>query len=447
MATQGIFPLDGVKSECWLLRFDKNGECLSPNARAQLFNSLQSSDLGRVILISHGWNNDFADAADLYREFMLQFEALASNSAPTLKTIVVGVIWPSSWAPHDPGPIIAGSAGGASDDPADPARMLLQNLPEVDRQRGDTLLAKPMLDQDEAAELAGHVAAALADEGLDSLREAAEAAPSAADVLEAMRALAAGDGEEPAWDAWTSAPTAVPETDVAIGNPAAAGLFGIDPLMAVRVFTVYQMKDRAGRVGATGVRALLDDLLMQTAHAVHCVGHSYGCKALLSALCSAPAPTRPVESMLLLEPAISHLCFAATVPGRPGPGGYRDALSESHVVQPILSTYSRWDMPLHTIFHLALRRKGDLGELQIAAVGEGTRAGDPPSVYCALGGYGPRGADEALIDPLPEAGEVYALPPGHRIYAFDGTLDKRISGHGDVATDLTAWALLQQMTS
>lgn len=438
MPSDSAAVLPGVASECWLLKFDEHGDCVSPDTRARLLTELAARPACRILLISHGWNNDFNDAVDLYARFVRQVEALGVLASGERPTVVVGVLWPSSWAPRDKGPAIAGAPLPISDLADDPARMLLQGLSdEQSRRQASELLSRAGLSADDAAALADHVVTSLAASPNDAIQEAVEASPAAADVLAAMQALAHG-GSSPTPADWTAG-TRPP---AGLGQPAAAGWLGIDPMTAVRVFSVYQMKDRAGRVGANGV-ALLLDALLATPHPVHAVGHSYGCKVLLSALCGGPAPPRPIDSLLLLQPAISHLAFAAAVPGRAGPGGYRAALSPDYVRQPIVSTFSRWDMPLHTIFHLALRRTDDLGELRVAA-GD-TRAGEPPSIYCALGGYGPRGAGEGLIDPLPRAREPYVLPAGRRICAFDGTLDKRIGGHGDVTTDMTAWAFAQQV--
>jgi hypothetical protein len=146
--------------------------------------------------------------------------------------------------------------------------------------------------------------------------------------------------------------------------------------------------------------------------------------------------------MLLMQPAVSHLSFAMKVPGRVGPGGYRHVLER--VQNPIFSTYSASDFPLHAIYHLALLRQKDLGEAQIAA--GATRAGNPPNVYAALGGYGPRGTDESLIDPIPKPGENFEYPKGARLVGLDGSLDNRIDSHGGVANPYTAWALHRQMT-
>src|SRR5262249_37236629 len=76
-----------------------------------------------------------------------------------------------------------------------------------------------------------------------------------------------------------------------------------DPRLIVRVATGWQMKDRAGVVGRSGVGPLLDDVLgftptSGTAPRVHLLGHSYGAKVVLSALCTGMKP-RKVNSALL----------------------------------------------------------------------------------------------------------------------------------------------------
>jgi hypothetical protein len=114
------------------------------------------------------------------------------------------------------------------------------------------------------------------------------------------------------------------------------------------------------------------------------------------------------------------------------------------VEKPIFSTYSASDVPLHQIYHLALLRSKDLGEAQIAA--SSTTAGNPPSAFAALGGFGPRGCGEYLIDPIPAPGEKFNYPASARIVGLDGSAAKRIDGHGGVANAYTAWALRAQMT-
>ena len=195
----------------------------------------------------------------------------------------------------------------------------------------------------------------------------------------------------------------------------------------VRAFTVLQMKDRAGKVGANGVALMLRALADDTEARIHLVGHSYGAKLLMSALCIGAAPSRDVDSVLLLQPAFSCYGFTDDLEGRPG--GYRTAIDR--VRQPIIATRSDHDTPLRRLFHLAVRRSSDLAEAQIA--------GEPPSKFAALGGYGPQwvpgGAE--WID-LPDVGDPYPATT-KRIYGVNGTA--YISSHGAVETRQTAWAL------
>jgi len=222
--------------------------------------------------------------------------------------------------------------------------------------------------------------------------------------------------------------------------PAIAGMDeGFDPRMILRGASVWMMKDRAGTVGAQGVGPLLRDLLAASATArMHVIGHSFGCRVLLSAICSAPALPRKVDSALLLQPAISHLCFATSVPGSSKPGGYRPALER--VAQPIMLTFTNEDKPLHDFFQYALWRPADVGELEIAGSDE------PPNRFAALGGYGPRGCaeGECVMLPIKPVGERYPLQAGApRIYALNGA--GVIHGHGDFNTEATWWALYNQV--
>ena len=135
-----------------------------------------------------------------------------------------------------------------------------------------------------------------------------------------------------------------------------------DPRQIVRVLTVYQMKDRSAKVGKGGVGPLVRDLLATSEARIHLIGHSFGAKVMLAAISDGPSLPRNVETMLLLQPAVNHLCFAENIPSLRKPGGYRLALDR--VNQPILSTYSAEDRLLHDLFHLAIRRRKDLGEME-----------------------------------------------------------------------------------
>ncbi|WP_375785149.1 hypothetical protein ACE10Z_37240 [Bradyrhizobium sp. Pha-3] len=430
----GPYPLDGIDLETWLVRFDKNGVCTSPGTRAALLAALAATPTSPVLFFSHGWNNDFADAVDLYRTFLSRLqEVLQTNPLPPGPApIFVGITWPSIWLPSDSGPQMA-AAGPRGQDPETErvAEELLDILPSsTDWNRFYQLIDAARLTQAEAKELASMLVPAVKADSVGP----DEATASEDKIVAAMNAMQAARGGAPNRDNLDDFGTADGAARPGLG---AAGILSyLDPRWAVRLASLYIMKDRAGTVGSNGVAALLQDIKQSTHGLLHMVGHSFGAKVMLSALAAQPANGSLARSLLLLQPAVSYLSFAATVPGREGPGGYRSVLDR--VVNPIVTTYSNHDIPLHEIYHLALLRREDLGDLQIAA-GE-TAAGNPPNAYAALGGYGPRGADQRLVNTIPGPGEALDLA-GARLIGLDGSVPNRIGSHGGVATEFTAWTL------
>ena len=65
--------------------FDLNGKLKSPVTLP--------ADIDEVIVVSHGWNNNQADAESLYSGLFKNFAAI--GGAPRGKAAIVGVIWPS----------------------------------------------------------------------------------------------------------------------------------------------------------------------------------------------------------------------------------------------------------------------------------------------------------------------------------------------------------------
>lgn len=459
----GPYPLEGARMPTWLLRFDKHGACTSPATREKLLQTLRDAPPSDLIFFSHGWNNDFDEAAEMYARFLRQFEThtaahpvVRPNGVP-FAPLFIGVVWPSIWLSFDSGPQIAAAIEPpASDSPV--VQALTDRLAglgaDASIERVYALLAMPRLDEAQARELTTLLEPAFGTMHDEETGGGARGT-SADELLSMWRGMQqAHDGAStptPSLDDW-----GVPPADVAVSPGVGvtpvqtAGLVSfLDPRNALRLFSVYQMKDRADLVGVRGVAPLLREVLQAApAAGVHAVGHSYGCKVMLSAIC-APAPLpRPLSSLLLLQPAVSHLSFADDIPRIGRPGGYRASLTPDRVRPPILSTYSRDDFALHETFHLALRRDSDLGEqlIEMAAGDEGTSAGKPPSNFAALGGYGPRRAGQRLIDPMPAAGAPYpGFDPAHPIVGLDGS-QGLIGGHGDVTTPATAWALHRLVT-
>ncbi len=416
----GAYPIDDATMPTFVIRFDERGQCTSPVTARQLVDHLQSQPYSDILLFSHGWNTDFSGAVALYRDFLAAFKTVCTNHPVAgFNPIFVGITWPSAWFAADAGPKLESVAADVEDIVLAAAAA---PLADPERQRLYELTNSSALSRDEALELVQLLlpSVATAEDEVDT-----EAAVDAEALLDAAKQL----GEVSRGVAPTNFDpvTGMPEAGVLGGDG------GFDPRDIVRMLSLYQMKDRSGAVGARGVSILLRQILGASTAKVRLLGHSFGCKVMLSALCVGAPLSRPVSSMLLMQPALSHLAMAASVPGRPGPGGYRPALDR--VSGQIFTTFSRKDMPLHDVFHLALRRRQDLGEAEITAA-----AGEPPSRYAAMGGYGPRGAGEKLLSPIPGPGDTFGDLTGLKLVALDGSAD-RINGHGDITTGFTAWAL------
>lgn len=460
----------------YMLEFDKRGACQGPRTYQALLDDLRQGLFTHVFVCSHGWNTTHSAALTRYEDFATGFHALRETRGLRVpdpyRPVMVGVSWPSIGllVPGEKPPrMAAGFVAPAPDASAvaevedDAEEQVIAELsaamPAGRAGRFAELAARESLGPQGAAELAGLLASICPVAG-DELGDDAPAVTAEAvmrvwgDLLQA--GFGAGDGQRVGPESFHAPPEDLPAgtSSVESGSghgedePRAAGIANriaaagarLDPRPILRAVTVRTMKDRAGVVGAAGVGPLLTDLLTAAGQAasVHLIGHSYGCRLLLAALSTGGVP-RPVDSLLLLQPAVNYLCFATQVPKTGLPGGFRPALE--HIRQPVLSTFSANDDALHDFFHWALRRRSDLGEPLMALLGQ------VPSLYCALGGWGPGGMADG------EAGEIglAACPDRYdlstatvRVYAVRG--DTGIRSHSDVVNDFTFWALYNQVT-
>lgn len=424
---QHYFALDEHRmAPLFMVPFDRAGNCTAPNLRARLLDAARQAGATEIVVCAHGWNSDWKTALGLTTQLvegLLDLRRVRrGQTGPAPRPLFVGAFWPSATlvAPWEQPPQMAGGV------PAELALLAELLPPAATGFWGPRLSRGDSLTPAEARELAGLVAS-LYSAPADPIGELQEpTAPTADELLAYWREAARleADDETGAFG-FAHEPAGAP-------RPAGGELLML-PRTIARWTSVWAMKDRAGAVGAYGVGPLIADLLRAAPEArVHLVGHSFGCKVLLSAL-SFSAPLRPVSSLTMLQPAVSRYCFAASVAGG-GPGGYRVALDR--VVRPVISSFSARDVPLRSFFHLAARRSADLGEARIA--------GPQDSLYGALGGYGPSGCDElALVLPMPGVGELYPPSGEARLLAVNGTA--HIGDHGDVTNPACCWALYSHM--
>jgi hypothetical protein len=423
--------------------FDHYGRCTGPETLKELMGTARKGEFSDTFGFSHGWNNDWKTATTAYAVFIHGFMQLCGQLDLSLpepfRPLLVGVFWPSIilLTSDENAPQIASQLSEATAPDQLEVERIGDQIDDDAVERYYELVQRGTLTREEVVELAQLITPANEqhDDPLDDLPPADRAGEfdfeAVADLLD-TQSSSIETADFGAFGTGNSMPKEL--------NCARTGDFvrRILPRDALRALTVYRMKDRAGVVGARGVGQLLVELLAACSSRVHLIGHSYGAKVMLSATCF-PSLSRQVESMLLLQPAVSHLCFADVVPGRDRHGGYNAALRR--VRRPILSTFSQFDFPLTHLFHLGGPRCSDLGELAIATTAE------PPSLYAALGGYGPRGAGESLVPIVTDTHTRYELGPiAPRVYGLDGGViatggNPTIKHHGDISNTAIWWAL------
>jgi hypothetical protein len=377
-----------------LLLSDAAGTLINRQEWDDLLASVATEAPTDVFLLAHGWNNNLTIAQASYLEMLGVMDAVARDRAlrpAEYRPLVLGIIWPSR-------------AWDSSTNEAVPAAVVFENL-SPERSAGqysrDALLMQHLLTR---PTLSG---------------------PDLQGFLELLGRY--------------SEPPRMPEEESAFDTPEGVmgGLEGaFSPGDLFRAFTFWQMKKRAGVVGGNGGQLLLDQLqrACPAATRFHLFGHSFGCKLWLSAVAGTAAPLpRPIQTLVLVQGAISHEAFADQVTGRAQPGGYRAALEPERVDGPIVATFSAADSPLNLVYPLGAGVAGQQGELEALRVSRFSALG-------AVGAFGVRGDRVHQAGMVPE-GTAYGFGPG--LWSVDGGTPPNnfITEHGEFQNRHVAWML------
>lgn len=435
---------------CYEVQFTKDG---GVNTAADLDGAaafVKDKGLTDLFVISHGWNNDLADARALYANFFAKIGGiLGGGHVPDVdgRTFgVLAVLWPSKkFADRDLIPSGAAAAGSAQ------AQHEVENyLDELhgffDNPGSDQALdeAKALLSQLEDSSKARRrfadlVRSALPPPGPDPEGAAAQFVSKDGDAL--MRQMkdpiivvdpAAGPGGAAGLgDALHNAGGAIVR---GLQNAGAAildaGQSAVDAAeRTLNYATYYQMKERAGTVGRSGVYQVLRRIRDGVpAVKLHLIGHSFGGRLVCAAALGPDAqpPIKP-ETLTLLQAAFSHDGFGQKFDGNHD-GFFRRIVSDHQIAGPALITYTANDRAVGLAYALASRVAGQVG----------AGLGDASDRFGGIGRNGAQHTPEATFLTLGPVGSSYSFAPGN-LYNLHADA---IADHSDICKDEIAYALL-----
>ena len=419
--------------------FDINGNLKQPVALP--------SDIDEVIVVSHGWNNNQADAESLYRALFTNFAAV--GGAPRGKAAIIGVLWPSKRFDELVAASAASSgAGGAAGVGSQASResdaMLVKKLDDMksfftaDAQRKtlDELkaLVPDLQDKKSAQRQFVEKVRSLLDPGAANDEDASKAffKDDGAEIMQRLEIV-----EEDFDDTITGGTEGSASLPLGVGvvKPAtggAAGIFGFlsgikaAAMNVLNFTTYYEMKARAGKVGANGVAKLIDSLPAHVQR-IHLVGHSFGGRVVTSA--AASSTTDRIRSMSLLQTAFSHHGFSKLKKG-----AFRAVVDRKRVNGPIVVTHSVKDKAVGVAYPMASRLNGDTT----------SGLGDKNDKF---GGIGRNGAQQMEAGEVVE-GKMLATDGAYRFQTgifFNLEANDLIPGHSDITGKEVAHAIRSAM--
>ena len=401
-----------------------------------------------LLVVSHGWNNNMAEAEDLYAELLGNMRTLIDQGKVAglagRTFAVLAILWPSKKF-EDSELIPSGAAGVGSVVKADDLHAQIDRLKGgFDAADGDAKLEQmrhSCPSSRTATPLAGsswswRVASCRRPPPIPKTRRTASSRPIRAALFEAMALpvsfVGGGQPEDTETDAAGGATGFGNQDDT--GSAAGLTDFFSGILSGARNIlnftTYYQMKERAGRVGTEGVNPLLRNVLARHPKIrVHLVGHSFGARLVAAAVAGTDdASVLNVASMSLLQAAFSHYGFSGDWNGKGAKGFFRRVLDKSAVAGPVIITCTEMDKAVGAAYPIA-----SLLANQVAS-----GLGDKNSKYGGLGRNGAQKSD-AVDASLLEVGAPYALT-AKRLHNLEaGPL---ITGHGDVGNARVAYAVL-----
>jgi len=427
-----IRTLPGTDLTYALIVFDENGNErpepdgseMSEAVVARLTDAAQP--ITDVFFIAHGWQGDVPAAIVQFDRWIGAMAAQEADRAAARERpggfapLIVGLHWPSlPWGdekvPGSGGALLsADSAEGAKGDVDTWARRIA-DTPRA-RDAIGAILAAAERPGSAAAPPPDLVAAyqTLFDES--GLGAGGSAAPPGADQ----------EGFDPAAIIAQSKATSGAGTQLLGIGDSIGGLF----LSPLRQLSFWKMKDRARAFGESGAHELLARLEIVAPKArFHLMGHSFGCivaSATVAGPAGQPDLPRPVDSLFLVQGALSLWSYANDIPYAKGSAGYFHRIVEHGLVRgPIVTTRSTHDTAVGRFYPLGAQIRRQLV------------LDDALPAYGGIGSFGIQGLGGLEDMPMRPPTFRYAFKPG-TIYNLEASdVIKNGSGasgaHSDIA--------------
>ena len=442
----------------WLLAFDKQGAPEDAVAIDRLIADLNVQKITDLFIFSHGWNNDRPAALALYDRFFSEVRKVLETTPPKTSGTrigVAGIFWPSILWPDDADSasvshVMTGGGGGVAlggGPPVPPAQATPKQIRDELRKGYDDTHQLRLLDElTGMLETQPKTEAALKDFRSklgEFLKSEAGGSLDSKDADSAESGIAALNDQK-----WRGLLEALGDQALR-GQASRGGAAGFgDPFKklwagakeALRVTTYWQMKERAGVVGRSGLgeNVLVRISVEAGKTRVHLLGHSFGARLVSFSLSGLPASVErersPVKSLFLLQGAFSHFAFADRLPHDATRSGALKGMA-ARVDGPLLATYSQKDLAVARSYPAASFVNGD----------DSAAAADQAARWGGMGFDGAQ-AVSAAAEMLDPPGKKYALEKGKWLN-LDGNNVIVHGGlpsgaHSDIAHPHTAWAAL-----
>ena len=305
-----------------------------------------------IFFFSHGWKGDAPAAIDQYNRWIKAMVDLAPDAqrmGAGFKPMWIGLHWPSlPWGEEGSGSFAA--AGG---------KPLDQLFEETARDFGGSQAVRGPLKVIFDAHAQDPGASEVPARALQAYRDLATAIGFSAGK---------GSAGAPDEDGEPLDPQAALDADtMAMQSFGPLGAIGGGILSGLGQLSFWTMKKRGRTVGEGGMHQLVSALQQVSNAKIHLMGHSFGC-VIVSSILNGPdgkgALARPINSVALVQGALSLWSYADQVFDSSQPGYFRSVLTRGVVSGPIITTKSRHDTAVGVLYPTAvgLVREADFAD-------------------------------------------------------------------------------------